>query len=162
MTIIFLWQPSRCCRFDYSVNAAGHGVPITVTVLVAASVCLIPTTIGGSFRHRHPGNDRMIQAMVIALSGRAVEAAGMWTVLLLDKDRDDHAGEPEAGRFLSDGRDPQGVSPMRPQIASLADRNARGAKYGVLAKDNFNIRERDIHSLGRHVYFFYGPDAHEG
>src|SRR5262249_57436025 len=70
----------------YSVNVAGQGTPVTVTVLVALLVCLIPTTIGGLLSAIGiAGMDRMAQANVIAMSGRAVEAAGDVDVLLLDK-----------------------------------------------------------------------------
>ena len=70
----------------FSVKAAGQGTPVTITVLVALLVCLIPTTIGGLLSAIGiAGMDRMIQANVIAMSGRAVEAAGDVDVLLLDK-----------------------------------------------------------------------------
>ena len=86
-TIVFLLATATLLPYSlYSVKAAGQGIPITVTVLVALLVCLIPTTIGGLLSSIGiAGMDRMIQANVIAMSGRAVEAAGDVDVLLLDK-----------------------------------------------------------------------------
>ena len=99
------WFASPCCRFRcLACEAAGRGTPITVTVLVALLVCLIPTTIGGLLSAIGiAGMDRMIQTNVIAMSGRAVEAAGDVDVLLLGQDRHDHAGQPAGGR-VSAGR----------------------------------------------------------
>ena len=87
LTIVFLLAVATLLPFSlYSVEAAGQGQPVTVTVLVALLVCLIPTTIGGLLSAIGiAGMDRMIQANVIATSGRAVEAAGDVDVLLLDK-----------------------------------------------------------------------------
>src|SRR5512141_1289627 len=87
LTIIFLLATVTLLPFSlYSVHAAGQGTPITVTVLVALLVGLLPTTIGGRLSAIGiAGMDRMIQANVIAMSGRAVEAAGDVDVLLLDK-----------------------------------------------------------------------------
>ncbi len=87
MTIIFLITCVTLLPYSiYSVKESGQGTPITVTVLVALLVCLIPTTIGGLLSAIGiAGMDRMIQANVIAMSGRAVEAAGDVDVLLLDK-----------------------------------------------------------------------------
>ena len=85
----------------FSVGIAGHGTPITVTVLVALLVCLIPTTIGGLLSAIGiAGMDRMIQANVIAMSGRAVEAAGDVDVLLLDKTGTITLGNRQAVEFM--------------------------------------------------------------
>ncbi len=86
-TIIFLIVCATLLPYSlYSVQIAGKGVPITITVLIALLVCLIPTTIGGLLSAIGiAGMDRMIQRNVIAMSGRAVEAAGDVDVLLLDK-----------------------------------------------------------------------------
>ncbi len=86
-TIIFLVVCMTLLPYSiYSVEAAGQGTPITLTVLIALLVCLIPTTIGGLLSAIGiAGMDRMIQRNVIAMSGRAVEAAGDVDVLLLDK-----------------------------------------------------------------------------
>src|SRR6185436_19578771 len=87
LTLVFLLATVTLLPFSiYSVTAAGQGTPVTVTVLTALLVCLIPTTIGGLLSAIGiAGMDRMIQANVIAMSGRAVEAAGDVDVLLLDK-----------------------------------------------------------------------------
>ncbi|MGA2083130.1 MAG: HAD-IC family P-type ATPase, partial [Holophaga sp.] len=87
LTIIFLLATATLLPYSvYSVKAAGQGSPVTITVLVALLVCLIPTTIGGLLSAIGiAGMDRMVQANVIATSGRAVEAAGDVDVLLLDK-----------------------------------------------------------------------------
>ncbi len=93
MTIIFLLATVTLLPFSkYAVSSSGFGSAVSLTVLVALLVCLIPTTIGGLLSAIGiAGMDRMIQANVIATSGRAVEAAGDVDVLLLDKNRHDHA-----------------------------------------------------------------------
>ncbi len=99
-TIIFLVVCVTLLPFSiYSVEAAGQGMPVTLTVLVALLVCLIPTTIGGLLSAIGiAGMDRMIQRNVIAMSGRAVEAAGDVDVLLLDKTGTITLGQPAGGR----------------------------------------------------------------
>jgi K+-transporting ATPase ATPase B chain len=134
----------------YSVQvAAGQGTPVTVTVLVALLVCLIPTTIGGLLSAIGiAGMDRMIQANVIAVSGRAVEAAGDVDVLLLDKTGTITLGNRQATAFLPvDGIDEKTLADAA-QLASLADETPEGRSIVVLAKEKFGIRERDIHGLG--------------
>ena len=86
-SLIFLLACATLLPYSlYAVQSSGHGEPVTITVLVALLVCLIPTTIGGLLSAIGiAGMDRMIQANVIAMSGRAVEAAGDVDVLLLDK-----------------------------------------------------------------------------
>ena len=99
-TIIFLVVCATLLPYSlFSVQAAGKGIPITITVLVALLVCLIPTTIGGLLSAIGiAGMDRMIQRNVIAMSGRAVEAAGDVDVLAARQDRNDHPGQPPGGR----------------------------------------------------------------
>ncbi len=150
LTIIFLFATVTLLPFSiYSVNAAGHGIPITVTVLVALLVCLIPTTIGGLLPAIGiAGMDRMIQANVIAMSGRAVEAAGDVDMLLLDKTGTITLGNREAVDFCqTDGVPPAGLADAA-QIASLSDETPEGRSIVILAKDKYNIRERDVHKLG--------------
>src|SRR5438067_7159613 len=103
MTIIFLLACVTLLPFSlYSVQAAGQGNPVTMTVLVALLVCLIPTTIGGLLSSIGiAGMDRMIQANVIAMSGRAVEAAGDVDVLLLDKTGTITLGKRQAVELIS-------------------------------------------------------------
>ncbi|MCC6167620.1 MAG: potassium-transporting ATPase subunit KdpB [Caldilineaceae bacterium] len=150
LTIIFLLATASLLPFSlYSVNAAGQGTPITVTVLVALLVCLIPTTIGGLLSAIGiAGMDRMIQANVIAMSGRAVEAAGDVDVLLLDKTGTITLGNRQATAFIpTDGAGPQELADAA-QLASLADETPEGRSIVVLAKEKYNLRERNIHDLG--------------
>ncbi len=150
MTIIFLLATVTLLPFSvYSVNAAGQGTPVTVTVLVALLVCLIPTTIGGLLSAIGiAGMDRMIQANVIAMSGRAVEAAGDVDVLLLDKTGTITLGNRQATAFLpADGVRVEDLADAA-QLASLSDETPEGRSIVVLAKEKYNLRGRDIHSLG--------------
>jgi potassium-transporting ATPase ATP-binding subunit len=149
-TIIFLLATVTLLPYSiYSVNEAGHGSPVTVTVLAALLVCLIPTTIGGLLSAIGiAGMDRMIQANVIAMSGRAVEAAGDVDVLLLDKTGTITLGNRQATAFLpADGIAAEKLADAA-QLASLADETPEGRSIVVLAKEKFGLRERDIHGLG--------------
>ncbi|MGH7133139.1 MAG: potassium-transporting ATPase subunit KdpB [Phycisphaerales bacterium] len=130
-------------------DAASTAAPITVTVLVALLVCLIPTTIGGLLSAiRIAGMDRLVQANVIATSGRAVEAAGDVDVLLLDKTGTITFGNRMASQFVAvDGVKPEELADAA-QLASLADETPEGRSIVVLAKQKYNIRERDMHALG--------------
>jgi len=150
MTIIFLLATVTLLPFSlYSVEVAKAGQPVTITVLVALLVCLIPTTIGGLLSAIGvAGMGRMMQKNVIATSGRAVEAAGDVDVLLLDKTGTITLGNRQASNFLS----APGVTEQQladaAQLASLADETPEGRSIVVLAKDKFGLRERDIHALG--------------
>ncbi len=150
MTVIFLIVCVTLLPFSlYSVQAAGQGTPITVTVLVALLVCLIPTTIGGLLSAiRIAGMDRMVQANVIAMSGQAVEAAGDVDVLLLDKTGTITLGNRQATELIP----ARGISFERladaAQLASLADETPEGRSIVVLAKERYKLRERHIHELG--------------
>jgi potassium-transporting ATPase ATP-binding subunit len=149
-TIIFLVVTATLLPYSiYAVNGSGHGAPITVTVLVALLVCLIPTTIGGLLSAIGiAGMDRMIQANVIAMSGRAVEAAGDVDVLLLDKTGTITLGNRQATDFIpAQGTTIEQLADSA-QISSLADETPEGRSIVVLAKEKFNIRERKIHELG--------------
>ncbi len=150
LTIIFLLATVTLLPFSlYSVNAAGQGAPVTVTVLVALLVCLIPTTIGGLLSAIGiAGMDRMIQANVIAMSGRAVEAAGDVDVLLLDKTGTITLGNRQATAFLPAEGIPVRELADAAQLASLADETPEGRSIVVLAKEQYGIRERDIHAMG--------------
>jgi K+-transporting ATPase ATPase B chain len=150
LTLIFLKTTATLLPFSlYSVSIAGQGIPITITVLVALLVCLIPTTIGGLLSAIGiAGMDRMIQANVIATSGRAVEAAGDVDVLLLDKTGTITLGNRLAARFLP----APGVSveelASAAQLASMADETPEGRSIVVLAKQQYGIRGRDLAGLG--------------
>jgi len=149
MTIIFLLVCVTLLPFSlFSVRAAGQGAPITVTVLVALLVCLIPTTIGGLLSAIGiAGMDRMIQANVIAMSGRAVEAAGDVDVLLLDKTGTITLGNRQAVEFLpADGVDVAHLADAA-QLASLADETPEGRSIVVLAKTKYGLRGRNVHDL---------------
>jgi K+-transporting ATPase ATPase B chain len=150
MTIIFLLATATLLPFSlYSVQAAGHGTPITVTVLVALLVCLIPTTIGALLSAIGiAGMDRMIQKNVIAMSGRAVEAAGDVDVLLLDKTGTITLGNRQATAFFPAENVSEATLADAAQLASLADETPEGRSIVVLAKEKYAIRERDIAKLG--------------
>ncbi|HUO88886.1 MAG TPA: potassium-transporting ATPase subunit KdpB [Rhizomicrobium sp.] len=149
-TLIFLLACVTLLPFSiYSVKAAGQGDPVSITVLVALLVCLIPTTIGGLLSAIGiAGMDRMIQANVIATSGRAVEAAGDVDVLLLDKTGTITLGNRQASSFLpAPGVKEQEMADAA-QLASLADETPEGRSIVVLAKEKYNLRERDLAQLG--------------
>jgi K+-transporting ATPase ATPase B chain len=149
MTFIFLLVCVTLLPFSlYSVEAAGRGSPITVTVLVALLVCLIPTTIGGLLSAIGiAGMDRMIQKNVIAMSGRAVEAAGDVDVLLLDKTGTITLGNRQAVEFMP----AEGVTVPEladaAQLSSLADETPEGRSIVVLAKTKYGLRGRNVHEL---------------
>ncbi|HML39863.1 MAG TPA: potassium-transporting ATPase subunit KdpB [Bellilinea sp.] len=145
-TIIFLVVCITLLPFSlFSVGSAGQGAPITITVLVALLVCLIPTTIGGLLSAIGiAGMDRLIQRNVIALSGRAVEAAGDVDVLLLDKTGTITLGNREAVEFLPVGGISERELADTAQLASLADETPEGRSIVVLAKEKFNLRGRAV------------------
>ena len=149
-TIIFLLATATLLPYSiYSVSVAGQGTPVTVTVLVALLVCLIPTTIGGLLSAIGiAGMDRMHQANVIAMSGRAVEAAGDVDVLLLDKTGTITLGNRQATAFLPAAGVPERDLADAAQLASLADETPEGRSIVVLAKQKYAIRERDVTGMG--------------
>ena len=149
MTMVFLVVCATLLPYSkYSVLAAGQGTPITVTVLVALLVCLIPTTIGGLLSAIGiAGMDRMIQANVIAMSGRAVEAAGDVDVLLLDKTGTITLGNRQAVELIpAPGVTPEALASAA-QLASLADETPEGRSIVVLAKNKYGLRGQNIHEL---------------
>ncbi len=149
-TLIFLLACATLLPFSlYAVRAAGHGSPVSLTVLVALLVCLIPTTIGGLLSAIGiAGMDRMIRANVIATSGRAVEAAGDVDVLLLDKTGTITLGNRQASAFwrAPGARDEELADAA--QVASLADETPEGRSIVVLAKQKYGLRERDLRAIG--------------
>lgn len=126
---------------------------MSVTVLVALLVCLIPTTIGGLLSAIGvAGMSRMLGANVIATSGRAVEAAGDVDVLLLDKTGTITLGNRQASEFIpAQGVDEKTLADAA-QLASLADETPEGRSIVILAKQRFNLRERDVQSLHATLY----------
>ena len=150
LTIIFLLATVTLLPFSlFSVKQAGQGQAVTITVLVALLVCLIPTTIGGLLSAIGiAGMDRMIQANVIATSGRAVEAAGDVDVLLLDKTGTITLGNRQATKFHpAPGITERELADVA-QLASLPDETPEGRSIVVLAKEKFDIRERNLRELG--------------
>jgi K+-transporting ATPase ATPase B chain len=149
MTIIFLIACATLLPFSlYSVREAHQGTPITITVLIALLVCLIPTTIGGLLSAIGiAGMDRMIQANVIAMSGRAVEAAGDVDVLLLDKTGTITLGNRQAVELIpAPGVQMQALVDAA-QLASLADETPEGRSIVVLAKEKYGMRGRNVQEL---------------
>jgi potassium-transporting ATPase ATP-binding subunit len=149
LTIIFLLATVTLLPFSiYSIASSGSGTPVTVTVLVALLVCLIPTTIGGLLPAIGiAGMDRMIQANIIATSGRAVEASGDIDTLLLDKTGTITLGNRQAVGFIPAGGYTEASLADIAQLASLSDETPEGRSIVVLAKQRYNIRERHVQEL---------------
>jgi K+-transporting ATPase ATPase B chain len=147
LTIIFLLVTATLLPYSkYSVQVAGQGSPVTITVLAALLVCLIPTTIGGLLSAIGiAGMDRVIRHNVVAMSGRAVEAAGDVDVLLLDKTGTITLGNRQAVEFIP----AQGVRVEEladtAQLSSLADETPEGRSVVVLAKEKYGLRGRELH-----------------
>ena len=156
LTIVFLGVTVTLLPFSlFGVQAAGAGAPVSITVLVALLVCLIPTTIAGLLSAVGvAGMSRMMQANVIATSGRAVEAAGDVDVLLLDKTGTITLGNHQASAFLPAPSVKESDLADVAQLASLADETPEGRSIVVLAKQKFNLRERDIAALGAQFVHF--------
>ena len=140
LTIVFLLATVTLQPFAIYADAEQH-----IIVLVALLVCLIPTTIGALLSAIGiAGMDRLVQHNVLAMSGRAVEAAGDCSTLLLDKTGTITLGNRQAAEFLP----LPGVGEERlaaaAQLASLADETPEGRSIVVLAKQRFGVRERDV------------------
>ncbi len=141
LTLIFLLATVTLQPF-----AVYSGAKQEIIVLVALLVCLIPTTIGALLSAIGiAGMDRLVQHNVLAMSGRAVEAAGDCSTLLLDKTGTITLGNRQAAEFLP----VPGIDVLRlasvAQLASLADETPEGRSIVVLAKERFDLRERDLH-----------------
>ncbi len=156
LTLVFLLATATLLPYSvFSVRAAGQGTPVSLTVLVSLLVCLIPTTIGALLSAIGiAGMDRMIQANVIATSGRAVEAAGDVDVLLLDKTGTITLGNREAVAFLpAEGLGVEALADAA-QLSSLSDETPEGRSIVVLAKSQHGLRERDLRLLEAHFIPF--------
>ncbi len=146
LTIIFLAVSVTLLPFsDFSSRLAGNGTAVSVTNIVALLVCLAPTTIGALLSSIGiAGMSRLNKANVLAMSGRAIEAAGDVDVLLLDKTGTITLGNRRASEFLP----VNGVSEREladaAQLSSLADETAEGRSIVILAKERFDIRGRDF------------------
>jgi K+-transporting ATPase ATPase B chain len=149
LTLVFLLATATLLPFSiYGVEVTKAGHPVTITVLVALLVCLIPTTIGGLLSAIGlAGIGRMLRANVIATSGRAVEAAGDVDVLLLDKTGTITLGNRQAAAFLPARGVPEQELADAAQLSSLADETPEGRSVVVLAKEKFGMRQRDLNSL---------------
>ncbi|WP_429320356.1 potassium-transporting ATPase subunit KdpB [Paraburkholderia sp. GAS448] len=149
LTIVMLLATATLLPFSiFSVEAAKAGHVVTITALVALLVCLIPTTIGGLLSAIGvAGMSRMMQANVIATSGRAVEAAGDVDVLLLDKTGTITLGNRQASLFVPAPGVTEEALADAAQLSSLSDETPEGRSIVVLAKQRFNIRQRDMATL---------------
>lgn len=151
LSIIFLLAVVTLPAFyQYSLNASNlpESQNLSLPVLIALLVCLIPTTIGGLLSAIGiSGMDRLLQRNVVATSGRAIEAAGDVDVLLLDKTGTITLGNRMATDFIP----AEGITVMdlanAAQLSSLSDETPEGRSIVVLAKEKFNIREREISTL---------------
>src|SRR5208337_1766112 len=144
LTAIFVVVSATLYAFSaYSVQSAGAGTTVTITVLVALFVCLAPTTIGGLLSAIGiAGMDRLIQRNVITTSGRAIEAAGDVDVLLLDKTGTITLGNRQAVELIPvDGTDIKDLAETA-HLASLADETPEGLSIVVLAKEKYGLREK--------------------
>ncbi len=130
---------------NYSVRSAGNGVPPSITVLVALLVCLIPTTIGGLLSAIGiVGMDRVMQHNVLAMSGKAVEAAGDVNTLLLDKTGTITLGNRQAAEFIAMPGVSEQVLAQAAQLSSLADETPEGRSIVVLASEKYSQPTRHI------------------
>jgi K+-transporting ATPase ATPase B chain len=151
LTIIFLLVVVALpAYFGYSLKASGVSANhnLTLPVLISLLVCLIPTTIGGLLSAIGiSGMDRLLRKNVIATSGKAIEAAGDTDVLLLDKTGTITLGNRMATEFIpADGITKEQLADAA-QLASLADETPEGRSIVVLAKEQFNIRAREMQTL---------------
>jgi K+-transporting ATPase ATPase B chain len=162
LTIIFLLAVATLQPFAIFAKAQQPGVPdslaltsngVTGVVLVSLLVCLIPTTIGALLSAIGiAGMDRLVQRNVLAMSGRAVEAAGDVNTLLLDKTGTITIGNREAVEFIPVGSTTEAELADAAQLASLSDETPEGRSVVVLAKDRFGLRERPPGELGHATF----------
>ena len=159
LTIVFLFA---CVTLVPMALYSGVAV-VSVTVIVALLVCLIPTTIGGLLSAIGiAGIDRLLRKNVLAMSGRAVEAAGDVDTLLLDKTGTITLGNRMATEFIPvDGTSARRCWPMPRSLASLADETPEGRSIVVLAKEKYGLRGRDVTETARDFIRFQRRDAHE-
>jgi K+-transporting ATPase ATPase B chain len=162
LTIIFLLAVVTLLPYAiYSVNASDPAAgfaqtsPPSTTVLVALLVCLIPTTIGGLLSAIGiAGMDRLIQHNVLAMSGRAVEAAGDVNTLLLDKTGTITLGNRQAVEFIPADSVPEAELADAAQLSSLSDETPEGRSIVVLAKSKYNLRGREFAAHEAHFVPF--------
>ena len=149
LTIIFLVVTATLLPFTwFASHTTGSGSAISVTSIIALLVCLAPTTIGALLSSIGiAGMSRLNQSNVLAMSGRAIEAAGDVDVLLLDKTGTITLGNRQASEFIPvDGVSEEDLADAA-QLSSIADETAEGRSIAVLAKQRFGIRGRDMENL---------------
>jgi K+-transporting ATPase ATPase B chain len=160
LTLVFLLATVTLAPYSaFAVASSGSGEVVSVVVLIALLVCLVPTTIGGLLSAIGiAGMDRMVRANVIATSGRAIEAAGDVDVLLLDKTGTITLGDRQASAL----HPAPGVSEQEladaAQLASLSDETPEGRSIVVLAKQRFQLRGRDLASQP-HVFHKFSAQS---
>lgn len=149
LTIIFLVVTATLLPFSsFASGQAGQGSAISITNVIALLVCLAPTTIGALLSSIGiAGMSRLNQANVLAMSGRAIEAAGDVDVLLLDKTGTITLGNRQASVFIPVTGVTEKELADAAQLSSLADETAEGRSIVVLAKERFDIRGRDLEKL---------------
>lgn len=146
LSIIFILVTlSLYCYSEFSAKLNGMANPTAVTTLVALLVCLAPTTIGALLSAIGiAGMSRLNQANVLAMSGRAIEAAGDVDILMLDKTGTITLGNRQASEFIPvDGTSPEELADAA-QLSSLADETPEGRSIVILAKEQFGLRGRTL------------------
>jgi len=158
LTLVFLLVCANISPLSiYSVAATGLGHPVSLTVLVALFVCLAPTTIAALLPAIGiAGMDRLFQKNVIALSGRAIEAAGDVNILLLDKTGTITYGNREAVEFIPVGNHSEREMAEAALIASLADETPEGRSIVTLARQRFKLDQQVMPIDGEPVEFSAG------
>ena len=153
LTVIFILVTASLYSYSlFSSKQLGVDNPTSITSLIALLVCLAPTTIGALLSAIGiAGMSRLNQSNVLAMSGRAIEAAGDVDILMLDKTGTITLGNRQAAEFIPvDGHTEQELAEAA-QLASLADETPEGRSVVILAKEKFGIRERNLEEL--HVSF---------
>lgn len=156
LTLIFLLVVATLLPFSaFGVAVSGQGQPVSLTVLVALLVCLAPTTIGALLSSIGiAGMNRLSNSNVIAMSGRAVEAAGDIDVLMLDKTGTITLGDRQATRFIPAPGVSEEDLASAAHLASLADETPEGRSIAVLAKRQFGLRGRNLEAIKPHFVPF--------
>jgi K+-transporting ATPase ATPase B chain len=156
LTLIFLLAVATLPPYaKYAIQATGSGIAPSVAVLVSLLVCLIPTTIGGLLSAIGiAGMDRVMQHNVLAMSGKAVEAAGDVNTLLLDKTGTITMGNRQAVEFLPVDGVPESELADAAQLSSLADETPEGRSIVVLAKQRYQLRGREVAAHEAHFIPF--------
>ncbi|KAF0217134.1 MAG: K+-transporting ATPase ATPase B [Geobacteraceae bacterium] len=155
LTLVFLLVCANISPLSiYSVKAAGQGTPVSLTILVALFVCLAPTTIAALLPAIGiAGMDRLFQKNVIALSGRAIEAAGDVNVLLLDKTGTITHGNREAVAFVPVGGHSEEALANAVLTASLSDETPEGRSIVVLAKQKYALKMESLPANAESIPF---------